>query len=56
MRKTTEIKVVIEDDDIEVRPENKCRSGWADAFREMSERKDDELGDELLPTNWDNEK
>jgi len=50
-----EIEFTVEEDHLEVRPGRKPRAGWADAFREMAKRKDDQLLDETAPTKWESE-
>ena len=50
-----DIELVVKEDHIEVHPARKPREGWADAFREMAERGDDQLPDDPAPTKWDSE-
>ena len=50
-----EVEMVVKENHIELRPGRKPREGWADAFREMAEHKDDLLLDEPVPTKWDSE-
>ncbi|MDO8684994.1 MAG: AbrB/MazE/SpoVT family DNA-binding domain-containing protein [Armatimonadota bacterium] len=52
---TNDIEMIVKEDHLELRPGRKPREGWADAFREMAERKDDQLPDEPAPTKWDSE-
>jgi len=50
-----DIEIIVKEDHLEVRPGRKPRDGWADAFREMAQRGDDQLVDVPVPTKWDKE-
>ena len=51
------VELALQDDQIVIRPAFRVRHGWDEAFRAMAEAGDDGLldGDELLPTEWDEE-
>ena len=50
-----EIELVLQDDQVVIRPALAARHGWEDAFREMAETGDDRLlmEDEPLATEWE---
>jgi len=50
-----EVEIEVVDDHLIVRPAAKPRSGWAETFREMHERREDTLLDQesLAPSQWD---
>jgi len=52
-----EVELVVQDDQIIVRPVQNVRQGWEEAFKAMGERGDDELlaADALASTGWDEE-
>jgi antitoxin MazE len=52
-----EVELVLEEDQIIVRPVQHVRQGWEEAFKAMGERGDDELldADALAPSSWDEE-
>jgi antitoxin MazE len=52
-----EVELVLQEDQIVVRPIHHVRHGWEEAFKAMSEQGDDELldGDALASTVWDEE-
>jgi len=52
-----EVELVLEQDQIVVRPIHRVRHRWEEAFKAMSERDDDELLDSDAPvsTVWDEE-
>jgi antitoxin MazE len=52
-----EVELVLQEDQIIVRPVQHVRQGWEEAFKAMSERGNDELldADALAPTSWDEE-
>jgi antitoxin MazE len=52
-----EVELVLEEDQIIVRPVKNVRQGWEEAFKVMGERGDDKLldADVLPPMSWDEE-
>jgi antitoxin MazE len=52
-----EVELVLQEDQIVVRPIHQVRHGWEKAFKAMAERGDDDLvdGDDLVSTAWDEE-
>jgi antitoxin MazE len=52
-----EVELVLQEDQIIVRPVQHVRQGWEEAFKAMSERGNDELldADALASTSWDEE-
>jgi len=48
-----EVELEIENDRLIVRPARQPRSGWSEAFVEMSKRGDDSLLDEETVSCWD---
>ena len=52
-----EVELVLEEDQVIIRPVQQARHGWEEAFRTMAERSDDELLDKdlFLATRWDEE-
>jgi antitoxin MazE len=52
-----EVELVLQADQIVVRPIHRVRHGWEEAFKVMSEQGHDELldGDALVSTDWDEE-
>jgi antitoxin MazE len=52
-----EVELVLQEDQIIVRPVQHVRQGWEEAFKAMSERGNDELldADAFAPTSWDEE-
>jgi antitoxin MazE len=53
----TEVEVVVQQNQLVIRPLQHPRSGWEDQFRLMAERGDDELldGDIVSLSSWDDE-
>ena len=51
------VELALQDDQIVIRPAFRVRHGWDEAFRAMAEAGDERPldGDELLPTEWDEE-
>ena len=52
-----EVELVLQQDQIVIRPTHHVRHRWEEAFEAMSERNDDELldGDALVSTVWEEE-
>ena len=52
-----EVELVLEEDQIIVRPVQHVRQGWEKAFKALGERRDDELLDDgaLVSNDWDEE-
>ena len=53
-----EVDIEVREDELVIRPLNKPRKGWADAFRSVSEQDDEELLDIRiihLKNRWDEE-
>jgi antitoxin MazE len=52
-----EVELVLQEDQIVVRPVQNVRQGWEEAFKAMDKRGDDELLDAgaLASTSWDEE-
>jgi antitoxin MazE len=52
-----EVELVLEEDQIIVRPIQQVRQGWDEAFKVMGERADDGLldGEALVSNDWDEE-
>jgi antitoxin MazE len=52
-----EVELVLEEDQIIVRPVQYVRQGWEEAFRTMGEQGDDEMldGEALVSNAWDEE-
>jgi antitoxin MazE len=52
-----EVELVLEEDQIIVRPVQHVRQGWEEAFKAMGEQGDDELleGEGLVSSDWDEE-
>ena len=52
-----EVELVLEEDQIVVRPVQHMRQGWEEAFKAMSKQGDDELldGKPLVSNDWDEE-
>jgi len=52
-----EIELVLQQDQIVIRPAHRVRHGWDEAFQAMAGRHDDELldGKVLVSTAWDEE-
>jgi len=52
-----EVELVLEQDQIVVRPVHRVRHGWEEAFQAMKEQGDDALLDGMVPvsTSWDEE-
>jgi len=48
-----EVELVVAEDHLEIRRARRPREGWAEAFREMAERGDDKLLDDVSTTTWD---
>jgi antitoxin MazE len=50
-----EVEIVVDENRLVIAPLDAIRSGWADAFKRMSDRGDDELLDagRLPPTRWE---
>lgn len=51
----SEVEIVIQDDQLVLRPIKRPRQGWAEQFRLMAERGDDQLidGDSISGSSWD---
>ncbi len=49
------VEIEMQEDQLVIRPVRKAREGWAEQFKLMSERGDDVLLDDVLPTStqWD---
>ena len=53
-RLTDAVELEVQDDHLVIRPSNKPRQGWEDAFRRMHQQGDDRLLDQKSPaTKWD---
>jgi antitoxin MazE len=52
-----EVELVVQEDQIIIRPVQHVRRGWEEAFKAMGERGDDELldGEGPISTDWDEE-
>ena len=52
-----EVELVVQDHELVVRSAHKPREGWADAFKEMAEKGDDVLLDQVAESGpaWDEE-
>jgi antitoxin MazE len=50
-----EVKVAMQKDRVIVRPTQRPREGWEEAFRSMAEHRDDRLLDKPVVTKWDRE-
>ncbi|HRJ43707.1 MAG: AbrB/MazE/SpoVT family DNA-binding domain-containing protein [Caldilineaceae bacterium] len=52
-----EVELILEAEQIVIRPAHSVRQGWEDAFQSMGVRGDDGLldGEAQLPTAWDEE-
>lgn len=48
-----EVELEVEDDRLIIRPAQRPRSGWAEAFAAMTQHGDDLLPDEEAPSAWD---
>ncbi|MBV6449499.1 MAG: hypothetical protein MHPDNHAH_00209 [Anaerolineales bacterium] len=48
-----EVEIAVQRGALVIRPLSRPRSGWAEQFRAMAERKDDKLLDKPIPTKWD---
>jgi antitoxin MazE len=48
-----DVELGVEGNSITIRPISRARNGWAAAFAEMAERRDDELIDASVPTFFD---
>lgn len=52
-----EVELVLQEDQIIIRPVQHVRQGWEEAFKAMGKRRDDELldGEVLVSNDWDEE-
>jgi len=51
---SSDVELEVQDDHLIIRPGSHPRADWADQFRQMAERSDDQLLDaDLLPTEWE---
>ena len=51
---SSDVELEVQDDHLIVRSSARPRADWADRFREMAERSDDQLLDaDALPTEWE---
>ena len=52
-----EVELVVQEDQIIIRPVQHVRQGWEETFKAMGERGDDELLDDeaLISNDWDEE-
>ena len=50
-----EVELEARQDSLVVRSVRSTRHGWAEQFRLMAERRDDQLLDEVATTTWDDE-
>jgi antitoxin MazE len=52
---TEEVDILVEDNQIVIRPLSNPRAGWDTAFKKMAEKGDDRLlnGEPSVPTAWD---
>ncbi len=52
-----EVEIVVDENRLVIAPLDAIRSGWAEAFKKMSDRGDDEPldADKLPPTRWEEE-
>ena len=51
---SVDVELEVQDDQLIVRPGSRPRADWADQFRQMAERSDDQLLDAGLPlTEWE---
>ena len=48
-----EVEIAIQRGTLVIRPLSLPRSGWAEQFRAMAERRDDKLLDNPAPTKWE---
>ena len=49
----TEVEIGIDGDRLTIRPLPQLRGGWDEAFAMMSLQKDDDLLDDVNPTDWE---
>ncbi|MFE1744498.1 AbrB/MazE/SpoVT family DNA-binding domain-containing protein [Coleofasciculus sp. H7-2] len=49
----TEVEIEVQGASLIIRPAARSRVGWDEAFAKMSERHDDILLDDVIPTNWE---
>jgi antitoxin MazE len=49
----TEVEIGIDGDRLTIRPLQQLRVGWDEAFAMMSLQKDDDLLDDVNPTDWE---
>jgi antitoxin MazE len=50
-----EVKVAMQKDRLIIRPAQRPREGWEEAFRSMAEYRDDRLLDKPIVSKWDRE-
>jgi antitoxin MazE len=51
---SAEVELEVQDDHLIVRQGSRARADWAEQFRRMAERGDDQLLDsEIIPTEWE---
>ena len=50
-----EVELAVQHDKLIIRRARVAREGWAEAFRQMAEQRDDRLIDEPVATKWDKE-
>jgi antitoxin MazE len=48
-----DVEIVVQGSSLVISPARSTRGGWADAFRDMATRGDDESIDAARPTRWD---
>jgi antitoxin MazE len=48
-----EVEIEVQGDHLTIRTASRSRSGWDEAFAEMSKQQDDVLLDEVSTTDWD---
>jgi antitoxin MazE len=49
----SEVEIEVQGDHLTIRTASRLRSGWDEAFAEMSKQQDDVLLDEVSITDWD---
>lgn len=49
------VELVVHEGTIIIRPRKKAREGWEESFRAMAAAGDDQLLDEVPPTEWEDE-
>ena len=51
---SSDVELEVQDDHLIVRPSSHARANWAEQFRQMAERGDDQLLDsDFTPTEWE---